>query len=109
MKIEDLINKEIIDNCKNDDEALKVLTDLRSKVTYTSVGYVDPRPFSDTKRKYCEDATLAAMRKEYLNVLKDIYYFLYCDATAESELSDSESAVINLILIIVEEESIRKE
>lgn len=103
MGILHLINKDSVDQCSSDEEAFKLLHSLRESVERTYIGCVDPRPFSAKKRSHCENATIAAMNGKHRLVLIELYEFLHADDIADREITDSESATLNLILLIVEE------
>lgn len=105
MKICYLLSEEEVKKCYSDEEAVKILTELRNKIGRSYTGHVDPKLLTDRQGVYSDAAIRDAVGKQFRLVLNDVYAFLIDIEDQNRELSNSEFGILNLILLVVEDMS----
>lgn len=101
--VSELLGRVEVASCKNADQALSVLKELRKKIGFSITGYVDVREFSRRQAATSQNALAAALSKDWVRVLYETYDFLADYGEPDRCLTNSEFGILNLILHTVEE------
>ena len=103
MQVCCLLNQGEVKKCCSDEEAVRILGDLRNKIGRSYSGHVDPRLLTDRQGIYSDAAIRDAISKQFRIVLNDVWAFLIDIEDQSRELSNSEFGILNLILLVVED------
>lgn len=100
LLVSKLLDRDSVAHCGNDKKAYYMLSDLRKKIGYSVTGYVDVRQFSEKQINNSQWAMAAALDKNWLRTLANVYDFLNSDG--DHYLTNSEFGMLNLILYVVD-------
>ena len=93
-----LLDHDTVISCSDQSEAKELLSELRKKIGSSPVGYVDVKKFSARQTVTSQNALNAAMNKDWVSTVREIFDFLDDYGSGSYILTNSEFGILNLIL-----------